>query len=144
MTARFSAIRAQADDPGECRAEEELRTAKERAEAASRAKSKFLAIMSHELRTPLNTILGFSELINERSPGNHAEYAKEINDSGRHLLRHCVNNVLELSRLEADRYELSESGSPRQDRGAQHRHAASAGASSFGRMQNGIRGMYQP
>ncbi|MBO0764020.1 MAG: HAMP domain-containing histidine kinase [Hyphomicrobiaceae bacterium] len=86
--------------------------ARRRAEAASVAKSRFLATMSHELRTPLNAILGFSEvmkgeLLGPIPNGSYREYAANIHDSGRHLLQ-LINEVLDLSRIEADCYELKE------------------------------------
>src|SRR5262245_38939245 len=86
--------------------------ARRRAEAASVAKSRFLATMSHELRTPLNAILGFSEvmkgeLLGPIRNGSYLEYAANIHDSGRHLLQ-LINEVLDLSRIEAGRYELQE------------------------------------
>lgn len=86
--------------------------ARRRAEAASVAKSRFLATMSHELRTPLNAILGFSEvmkgeLLGPIRNGSYREYAANIHDSGRHLLQ-LINQVLDLSRIEAGRYELQE------------------------------------
>jgi two-component system cell cycle sensor histidine kinase PleC len=87
--------------------------ARRRAEAASVAKSRFLATMSHELRTPLNAILGFSEVMKGEMlgpirNGSYKEYAANIHDSGRHLLQ-LINEVLDLSRIEAGRYELQES-----------------------------------
>jgi len=86
--------------------------ARRRAEAANLAKSRFLATMSHELRTPLNAIMGFSEVIHHEILGpmgnqTYREYAGNIHDSGRHLL-HLINEILDLSRIEAGRYELRE------------------------------------
>jgi two-component system cell cycle sensor histidine kinase PleC len=86
--------------------------ARRRAEAANLAKSRFLAQMSHELRTPLNAILGFSEVMKSEVFGPHAvptykEYAGDIHSSGVHLLN-LINEILDLSRVEAGRYELNE------------------------------------
>lgn len=83
-----------------------------RAEAASAAKSKFLATMSHELRTPLNAILGFSEVMKGEMLGPiendaYRVYANDIHDSGQHLLK-LINEILDISRIEAGRYELDE------------------------------------
>ncbi len=93
----------------EVEAETRLRAAKEVAESVSRAKSEFLANMSHELRTPLNAIIGFSELIRDQPFGqigsHYVEYAADINAAGRHLLD-VINDVLDLSKIEAGRYEL--------------------------------------
>lgn len=86
--------------------------ARRRAEAANKAKSRFLATMSHELRTPLNAIMGFSEVMTAEILGpmsnpTYKEYAGNIHDSGRHLLN-LINEILDLSRIEAGRYELHE------------------------------------
>ncbi len=86
--------------------------ARRRAEAANIAKSRFLAQMSHELRTPLNAILGFSEVMKTEVFGQHAvpaykEYSADIHNSGVHLLG-LINEILDLSRIEAGRYELNE------------------------------------
>jgi two-component system cell cycle sensor histidine kinase PleC len=86
--------------------------ARRKAEEANLAKSRFLATMSHELRTPLNAILGFSEVMKNEVFGGHAnaaykEYSSDIHGSGQHLLN-LINEILDLSRIEAGRYELNE------------------------------------
>src|SRR4051812_6162933 len=86
--------------------------ARKRAEAANISKSRFLAQMSHELRTPLNAILGFWEVMKTEVFGEHAvpaykEYSGDIHNSGVHLLA-LINEILDLSRIEAGRYELNE------------------------------------
>jgi len=93
-------------------AREAAQAACRRAEATDRAKSQFLASMSHELRTPLNAILGFSELMEQKTfgPLGHPQYAGYIGDirtSGEHLLS-LVNDVLDLSKIEAGRMTLEE------------------------------------
>ena len=79
-------------------------------EEASQHKSQFLASMSHELRTPLNAILGFNEMILDATygevPADMREPLKDIQDSGKHLLR-LINNVLDLAKIEAGRMELA-------------------------------------
>ena len=97
------------DITAKVKAEEALRQSKEQAEAANLAKSAFLANMSHELRTPLNAIIGFGELLHARKTGQitgeYVEWAGDILASGRHLLD-LINDVLELSRIEAGRYDI--------------------------------------
>jgi two-component system cell cycle sensor histidine kinase PleC len=84
---------------------------KERAQAANKAKSEFLANMSHELRTPLNAILGFSEILQDQMFGplgsaKYNEYAKDIHDSGKHLLN-VISDILDMSKIEAGQIRLA-------------------------------------
>ena len=87
----------------------ELVRNKERAEAASRAKSAFLANMSHELRTPLNAIIGFSEMLVGGHvgalPPKQREYVESVRESGAHLLT-VINDILDLAKIEAGHFEL--------------------------------------
>ncbi len=87
-----------------------LDTARAEAEATSRSKSRFLATMSHELRTPLNAVLGFADIMRQRLfgplPDRYADYAQSIHSAGEHLLD-LINDVLDVSKIEAERYQLS-------------------------------------
>ena len=89
-------------------ADQQLKQAKQTAEAASQAKGQFLANMSHELRTPLNAILGFTQLMvrDQSIKENHRSYLKIIHDSGEHLLE-LINDVLDMSKIESGRITLN-------------------------------------
>jgi PAS domain S-box-containing protein len=87
-----------------------LRTAKEEAERSSKFKDQFLSTMSHELRTPLNAVVGFSELLMDDKHGPLTErqhrYVRHIRTGGFHLLK-LINDILDLSKIEAGRLQLS-------------------------------------
>jgi signal transduction histidine kinase len=90
--------------------QEAIERARYEAEVASKSKSEFLAAMSHELRTPLNAVIGFSDLLvscPQLPEEQRLEYLRDIRDSGHHLLE-LINDVLDLSKIEAGRLELSE------------------------------------
>ncbi len=94
------------------RVEDELRAAKEAAEAANRAKSEFLGTMSHELRTPLNAVIGFSEVIHGELLGPvgvpaYKTYAGDVLASGRHLLM-LINDILDFARAESGQLAMRE------------------------------------
>ena len=87
----------------------EAEAGRDRAEGEARARARFLAEMSHELRTPLNAVVGFSDVMRTRLfgplPERYAEYAELIHQSGEHLTA-LIDDVLDLSKIDADRYEL--------------------------------------
>lgn len=90
--------------------ETELDAARQEAEATASARARFIAHMSHELRTPLNAVLGFSDVMKQKLfgplPDRYADYAVSIHQAGSHLLD-MITDVLDVSRIDADRYELN-------------------------------------
>jgi two-component system cell cycle sensor histidine kinase PleC len=91
---------------------EAMRVAKEEAELSDRSKSEFLANMSHELRTPLNAIIGFSQVLQDELKGplgdpSYQQYVRDIHESGT-LLLSLINDILDLSKIEAGKLELQD------------------------------------
>lgn len=89
--------------------ETELEVARQEAEATAGARARFIAHMSHELRTPLNAVLGFSDVMKQKLfgplPDRYSDYASSIHQAGSHLLD-MITDVLDVTRIDADRYEL--------------------------------------
>lgn len=112
---------------------EELRSARDAAEDASRSKTVFLANISHELRTPLNSVIGFAELMERELPAasdasRYAEYARLVRESGEHLLG-VVNDLLDMSKIEAGQFSLCREPTDLNEVVEYCRHAISSSAS---------------
>jgi PAS domain S-box-containing protein len=109
-TAELQALASRLQDEVDerTRFERALRSAKEDSERANRAKSEFLSRMSHELRTPLNAILGFSQILHLMGPLNDTQQGavRHVTQGGKHLLN-LINEVLDITRIEAGRLDLS-------------------------------------
>ncbi|MBL6458279.1 PAS-domain containing protein [Belnapia sp. T6] len=101
-------IRSYRDITEELNSQRELERARDAAEAANRAKSRFLATMSHELRTPLNSVIGFSEAYQfDRDPARRDEYIQSIREAGRHLLS-LIDDILDVTRSETTGFTVTE------------------------------------
>ncbi len=101
-------IRSYRDITDELRARTELERARDAAEAANRAKSRFLATMSHELRTPLNAVIGFSEAyLIDPDPARRLDYVQSIHEAGRHLLS-LIDDILDVTRSETTGFHITE------------------------------------
>ncbi|CAA9280534.1 MAG: Exonuclease SbcC [uncultured Craurococcus sp.] len=101
-------IRMYRDITEELRARAELERARDAAETANRAKSRFLATMSHELRTPLNAVIGFSEAyLIDKDPARRLDYVQSIHEAGRHLLS-LIDDILDVTRSETTGFQITE------------------------------------
>ncbi len=110
QTGRMGVVASTRNIAAEKEQQQALESAINKSEEATQAQRRFLATMSHELRTPLNAILGFSDVLKQELFGKlphdrHREYASLIHESGQHLLN-VVNDLLDISRIEAGKYEL--------------------------------------
>ncbi len=102
------AVRTYTDITDRKRTEADLAAARDAAEASGRARTEFLAMMSHEIRTPMNSIIGFTSLLMDMPlPPTAAQYIRIIRQSGNHLLQ-IINDILDLSKLDAGKLELEE------------------------------------